>query len=500
MSRKGFFSWCLPKSSVEIEDEDSSRTKPSPLRVNGDGVLRVPSYLTLPRESSRLLRACWAKDWDDVLACCRSHPEQACHRTQLSDRTALHLATFNQPCPLNVAQALLTANRHMVLVQDSLRYTPLHNVAYFPGESLVKLFCDTSIMVEQELQHTGLPPVSGTSPLFLAAKRGAPLRTLRALLETRTRTEWIAPSTGGEPYWMQTLDEYSSPLEILLRDRASATWFHKDILTTNGTLPTKLVRRMRQMALERLSQRRKDAQHGGDSHVEDLNAWTELETNALLLWSKSLELLAEHVPLLFDLDGQASTFPYAIVHCVASAKVPLYSLLQLVLTLFPEQALQHCEQGFLPLHHVLCADHPYTSQTLLTLLLATAPLAMRIPTRTSLHPRQPKRRPQFALALALEYKLPVHILHQLLRVESDETLCTMDDETGLFPFALAATKGYDIETIYDLLRAHPQVLQQQQQGGGGGGTSGNSMVTNSRDCTESTANVIVPPQTTVEAT
>ena len=94
---------------------------------------------------------------------------------------------------------------------------------------VLSLFCDTAIMVEQELlgkdnipvvvdpiTNVVLPEQEQTSPLYLASKRNASIDVLRVLLATRTssRTNWIAPITGGEPYWDKTTikqKEYSSP-------------------------------------------------------------------------------------------------------------------------------------------------------------------------------------------------------------------------------------------------------------------------------------------------
>ena len=149
------------------------------------------------------------------------------------------------------------------MVRDTNNYTPLHIVSYFSSSSsisvtrknesrrnndaapavaeaeaenneslkVISLFCDTAIMVEQELlgkdnipvvvvdpiTNLLLPEQEQTSPLYLASKRNASIDVLRVLLATRrasSRTNWIAPITGGEPYWDTTTikqKEYSSP-------------------------------------------------------------------------------------------------------------------------------------------------------------------------------------------------------------------------------------------------------------------------------------------------
>lgn len=504
------FPWCLPNAlTIELEDDRdgttsaagaaaTARRKPSPLKVDSEGVLAVPKYRPIRREESKILQGCWAREWKEVIDRCRTHPEEASHITQFSRRTALHLATFNHPCPPFVAQALLSANRHMVLVQDAHRYTPLHNVALFPGESLVKLFCDTAIMVQQELQSKGIPPTSGTSPLFLAAKRAAPLRTLRTLLGTRTHypAQWIAPSTGGEPYWMDTLDEYSSPLEILLRDRAPKLWL-PTLIYPDGSKNTKLLKLMRESTLKRLVQQSTQKEPKSLSGVDDpiLGPTTQAELDALNLWNKSLELLVEHIPHLQeskddnddtkgDTKYNQDTLPSkqklhrnhgtALVHCIASAKVPLPVLLQVALMVFPEQALQYNEYGMLPLHHVLFARHKYTTQTLVSMLLQHSPETALMTcscntttkttntaattTTTPIH-QHDDILPKTPLGIALDLQLPLGVVEELLMADSHVALSTIDPGTGLLPFATAAARGYSLDVIYVMLRAHPQVIR-----------------------------------------
>lgn len=445
-----------------LDDERKQRQKPSPLKVDGDGLLQVPRYKTIGREQSKLLQACWDQNWEKVLSRCFYHPEESFYTTQHTDRTALHLSTFNQACPLSVAQALLKANRHMILVEDGNWYTPLHNVAFFPGESLVKLFCDTAIMVEQELQGQGLPPISGTSPLFLAAKRAAPLETLRYLLETRHRTNWIAPSTGGEPYWEETLDEYSSPIEILLRNRAHVIWLANENLITDHQ--TELKVKMRRIAWERLQSSEsvspvlsspvedKREQSSTDLRIDaNQKRCEECDWAALSLWVKVVELLAEHVPKLENENpGDCQEMEFAIVHAIASAKVPVPNLLTVALRVFPEQALLRDERGILPLHHVLIAKHQYATEAMTAIVVAHAPESANH--CVDLGGSTP-------LAFALRFRHSVKVVESLLAADSDTTLSTMDPVTKLYPFALAASQDYDLTTIFKLLISHPQVLK-----------------------------------------
>jgi hypothetical protein len=525
-----------------ISKHKKKKSNPAHWIDSSSGAMRIPTYTIVSRDNCALLRLAWEQEWQKVAIRCVTHPQETFCQTENSLRTPLHLATLNNvPCPIEVAQALLQTNRHMVLVQDKDRYTPLHNICFFrPSSSsstlrrrrngsvshgssrqagtkssssaiiyptasifyshcrqmvgeiedneLIPLFCDTAIMVEQELQGHGIIPESmGISPLFLAAKRAAPLSTLQVLLQTRRqgtsqsssslsslsnancslqhyperprrRARWIAPSTGGEPYWCATtLDEYSSPLEILLRDRASAVFgFLLDPLSDTknknnlseidedepGTTANseqqrqRVLRILRKVAWHRLgtpplglrTQRTtsstsntrqgltnehsredpklsRDQNDSGDNTLssllssttkwqEDLQRLTVTECQAVLLWGKCLELLAEHCPRLLNPSHCGSPCPSTatftatsnqvssgrllpgLVHTVACLKVPIPILFQLTLRVFPDQALLgDGERGMTPLHHVLEAQHPYATKTLLSILLDQEPAA-----------------------------------------------------------------------------------------------------------------------------
>jgi hypothetical protein len=524
-----------------ISKHKKKKSNPAHWIDSSSGAMRIPTYTIVSRDNCALLRLAWEQEWQKVAIRCVTHPQETFCQTENSLRTPLHLATLNNvPCPIEVAQALLQTNRHMVLVQDKDRYTPLHNICFFrpssssstlrrrrngstshggsrqdetkPSSSaiiyptasifyshcrqmvgeiedneLIPLFCDTAIMVEQELQGHGIIPKSmGISPLFLAAKRAAPLSTLQVLLQTRRqgtsqssssssssnansspqhyperprcRARWIAPSTGGEPYWCATtLDEYSSPLEILLRDRASAVFgflldSHSDSRNENTQSESdqdepgataaseqkrqRVLRILRKVAWHRLGtpvpaprtqcttsstsaitqgstnghsmedpKLSRDQDDSGNHTVsplsssttqwrEDLQQLTVTECQAVLLWGKCLELLAEHCPRLWNPSHCGSPCPSTatattttnqvssgrllpgLVQTVACLKVPIPILLQLSLQVFPDQALLRDEErGMTPLHHVLEAQHPYATKTLLSILLDHGPAA-----------------------------------------------------------------------------------------------------------------------------
>jgi hypothetical protein len=320
---------------------------------------------------------------------------------------------------------------------------------------LVALFCDTASMVQQELMGRGdLPIPSGTSPLFLAAKRAAPLGTLQVLLETRRRVSWIAPSTGGEPYGdTTTLDQYSSPLEILLRDRTTSLFSNLE------TEPNKPLRKLlRSTALSQLARfHNVDItitnynycnDDDSDEPTESISETTDFE--AVWLWQKCILLIAEHCPLLHvqdDDDDDDDTLSFGFLHAVACCKVPVPALLQAVLHIFPKQAILRDRQGMLPLHHVLAAHHPYATKALLDILLQHSPACSNVALPNG----------QTSLVQALYQHLSLDILQDLL--EAGEHAALQIPYDGLYPFAIAASQDYELDVIYSFLTKSPQVLQ-----------------------------------------
>jgi hypothetical protein len=163
---------------------------------------RPPRYHVVDRSVSLMLEACWEQDWPRVIALCVTHPRQAYHISHNTGRTALHLATMpGAYCPSDVIRLLLHINPHAILVSDHHPYggTPMHFVCgshHRNNPSLIRQFCETAIRMRN--QYLSSPSISDYSPLYLAAKVGAPPQTLQVLVETQLETDWIAPWTGAE--------------------------------------------------------------------------------------------------------------------------------------------------------------------------------------------------------------------------------------------------------------------------------------------------------------
>jgi len=454
-------------SGVDVGDFDflgrHNRNKKHCLTIDLDGMM-VPSYDVVPRATCRLLTLAWQRQWQELVVRCKESPEEAFVKTEHSGRTALHLATFNEGCPMEIAVALLRANRHAIIVEDFHFYTPLHNLGFFSGgDKVMQLFCDTAMMVEQELHGKGkLPTPSRTSPLYLAAKRNAPTSTLRILMQTRSQSvssiNWIAPIVGGESYFdpQQSLDKCSSPLEILLRGRASCL---------NGLTPTKKDT-MRRMALQYLSYGNYDKD--GSNYALSENQ-EEDETDTLVMWGKCLLFLSENVrTTTLDDDADDDEDDYkaedgnkrkeipSLVHTVASLKVPVPVLLQVAMDLFPDQVTRLDDTDNYPLGHILRANHPYATPQLVHIILHPT---TEINNSPSSFRRATLSYVRNCVILALENGLSWGDGLQDIIMTNSDVLCTSDTTTGLVPALFAAsTTAVTLDTLFLLLLAEPQVV------------------------------------------
>mmetsp|Transcript_14792 Transcript_14792/g.28020 ORF Transcript_14792/g.28020 Transcript_14792/m.28020 type:complete len:425 (+) Transcript_14792:42-1316(+) len=164
-----------------------------------------PRLVSIRRESSPLLNACWQQNWNAVLSYLDT--DQIYHRSHNSGRQALHFACMPAAqCPMGVLRAILNANPYAVVTEDYHQYggTPLHfccGSKLREQSSLVKEMVDTAIQVQAECAHEHIHiRLSYWSPLYQAAKWAAPPATLYILVQASHVQPWIAPWTGAESW------------------------------------------------------------------------------------------------------------------------------------------------------------------------------------------------------------------------------------------------------------------------------------------------------------
>ncbi|KAI2504904.1 hypothetical protein MHU86_9513 [Fragilaria crotonensis] len=389
----------------------------------------IPKYKIVSRRSCPLLKFLWDRDWPRVVQRIESHPQESCCLTELSLRSALHLASFNHGCPLDVAEAVLLANVHALYMEDSSTLTPLHYAcSFYTGtDHLVPLFCRKLEEMDMQFAITGqTPPLLHTSnsrrsPLLLACSRNAPISVLCALLTASSSVgstnQWICPTTGGEPYWYNVQDfgiRALSPLATLVDQ-------YLDVETVTQTDYHDL---------------REHLQLNSCSFApfQDFELGQDKETISVL---RKVNLLMEHT--LEEYDGSA-------LHIACSLKVSIPSLAAILGAVLPEQATIYDNLGYIPLHHVLL--NPHSPLQLLCNVLDINRDACTIPTSNGTFP--------LILAIQQGWRWE-QCISELVRA-SPTTLDTADTETGLVPFLLAASVNADVTTIFELLRVAPHQL------------------------------------------
>ena len=149
-------------------------------------------------------------------------------------------------------------------------------------------------------------------------------------------------------------------------------------------------------------------------------------------------------------------------------------VLEYVLARFPDQVKKRDRWGYLPLHLAI-QPAPWNASTrrkyrarerrFVAPLLQAYPEAARIRLGDSIDSSQNADGYDFPLMAALNNQHTWNGIVQELFHGAPEILQVRDPATGLFPFQLAAiassdtTDDYDLDTVFELLRAHPQVME-----------------------------------------
>lgn len=391
--------------------------------------IRVPIYKKISRQQCPLIDYTWERQWTKVVGRCCSHPSEACCVSDHSGRTALHLASFNHGCPNYVAVALIEANPHALIKQDSYGQTPLHYACQFRGgtNDLVVLYCQKLVEFSSRMDVRNACPSITASPLYLACKRNAPIHVLNSLVSTRKSmgtTCWIAPMTGGEPYWDDDNNEThgtKSPLSVLIDSC-------KDDIDIQINLDVR--------------QQMKDAVLSINDEESVCGCQDSPADTVMVLWLKCLVLLREHLSAYTQNTDDAS-----LLHLLASLRELVPVWIKHCALVFPEAALQRDYRGYVPLHYALLNPATLSSDAF-TILLHHYPEAATCAFPNGKSP----------LVVALQQqRLPWNSLQELVMADPD-ALTQRDAESGLYPFQLAASLNSDTSAIYGLLRLRPDLL------------------------------------------
>jgi ankyrin repeat protein len=422
MTRQEFCSFFRSCASFYSNESRKASLLQDPASLSNSR-MPIPQYKSVSRRNCCLLNFIWERDWPNAIRRIQSHPLEAFCITENTGRSALHLASFNHGCPLDVAEALLEANLHALWVTDDSNLTPLHYACTFKGgtDHLIPLFCYK--LERMEDRYEGLCPDlgfnTGPSPLLLACRRNAPISVLRALLSSTdgaTPNNWIAPETGGEAYWYnQSLPGSSnlSPLSALLKhlDVDRTLQLDRSVVSEFLTVPT-------------TSRSRRHLEDECDEDAADI-----LQKVALLVESGFVG------------------YSGSMLHMVCSLKASLPSLVEIVGSVMNEQAICRDSLGYTPLHHVLL--HPFAPSQLIKNVLIINERSSQIRTlEDNAYP--------LILAIRRGWEWDSGVA-ELVRA-NPEPLDITDTSIGLVPFLLAASFDAEVATIFELLRASPHLL------------------------------------------
>lgn len=368
---------------------------------------------------------------------CQSHRSEACCVSDYSGRTALHLASFNNGSPNFVVNALMEANPHAVVKQDSYGQTPLHYACQFSGgtNDLVLLYCETLTELSQaRMDVRNACPMVTASPLYLACARNASISVLKALVDTQQLIGvcWIAPVTGGELFWNENetiihVEDGSTktPLSVLVEACP-------DVNTCMTIESDALLQEMKSVAIDIMS--------GNGVKVSDSLA--NSQDPVLVLWSKSLVLIQQQYHSCTNDNNPGAS----LLHFMAALKVPVPLLFAWCAQVFSSPGAQRDSRGHVALHYAL-QNPSLQSSILVSILLHYQPASARI--------SFPNGASTLVVALQ-EGRFGWDTILQPLALANPDTLSQRHED--FYPYQLAASLEAHTDTIYGLLRLRPDLV------------------------------------------
>eukprot|EP00977_Amphora_coffeiformis_P028064 scaffold34685_cov183-Amphora_coffeaeformis.AAC.44 len=240
-------------------------------------------------------------DWLPVIRRIITHPEEIMAVGKNSGMTALHSACISYP-PVHIVKAMLTTCPEVALQQNFSGETPLHLASYSASEEVQECLLET---VPEAASYRDQ---YGDSPLHFAARAGATLPLLQKMVNAFPDAISRVNKRGVTPFWLLSRSFLQADdLEEILDDDIEDDDFRHD---WDAMV---LFLRYTYFGKERAAQM--IARGEGTSNVRKDYSW--------------------------------------LVHAAASTPACPRDVLSFLCRLFPEQALQHDEQGCTPLQLVV---------------------------------------------------------------------------------------------------------------------------------------------------
>lgn len=372
--------------------------------------------------NSRLQDLIESNDWVGTLSRIYSHPHEVSVRGP-QDRRALHIAC-EQDAPAPIIQALLATFPQASSMVGTSRMNPLHITCSSSHASaeVVQILLENGSSLDTNMQD-----VDGDTALHTACRCGAPLDVLTMLLR-------------------------SNPNVVLLRDNESLTpllrlWVRYYVIL-------------------------------GSDVIDAVSAKEDITGDLVEGWEKTKILLRTAYHGAVDIQPDTE---FLTVHAAAAIDCPRAAL-KIAIILHTEELEKADKDGKLPLHIAIAApvykvhdlsedgydmnriydnyddecqnnDDDDTDEidcpSVIDVLIEANPRPSRTPDAAGRLPLN------LALAFGKSWKEGVRAILGAY----PEALSLPDSQTGLYSFMLAAEKGASLCTIFELIKANPELVR-----------------------------------------
>mmetsp|Transcript_42459 Transcript_42459/g.128850 ORF Transcript_42459/g.128850 Transcript_42459/m.128850 type:complete len:427 (-) Transcript_42459:233-1513(-) len=375
-------------------------------------------------------------NWRRVIERLQMHPDEAAFSSRGMGYSAINKALWKR-APLSAIQAIVNAHPQSVLSRSAKGVTPLHIAVVFGT------FDVTQFIFEANLDAASQRTINGTIPLHGAKDKNTALMLIQAF----PRGVCIRGHNRNLPLHAAAYSATASPEVVKLligagkRYRLGGKNGHGGILVKNeeGDTPLSLVCKS----------------------IESRCGWYPLDSTGFRQWGK-LMLIARAAYRSRSADGSFSVRhsqqqgdqnrkrDFRLLHSVIGLRCPAVIIWH-ALNLYPHQIQEHDQHGRYPL--AIASMNAGTESRVIKMLL--------LPQKGFVYAAAIPLRENGRLPLTLSIVVGRNYddgMRELLRA-APNAIEARDQETGLYPFMLAAVgERCNIYTVYLLLLEAPRLV------------------------------------------